>query len=219
MKLFIFGAGGFGKEVAELAKFVNNTNHRWNEIVFQDDVLDEGELLGFRTFHTGSVERIFARNEIEYVIALGEPISKEKVYLNLKNKGYSFANIIAPDAQVSEFAMLGEGVIVKKGSIIQAEAVVGNNVTLQSYVAIGHGAKVGDHCQLSTFSVIGGNTTVGAGTYISMNCSIRDKISIGERVIVSAGSAVLRDVASDVTVAGNPARVVLKNTDDTKVFR
>ena len=219
MILVIFGAGGLGKEVAELASIVNEKHHRWDEVVFNDDVIEEGRIIGIRTLRTKSIEASFDIKEIEYVIALGEPKSKEAVYHRLKDRGYSFANIIAPDAQISDYSTLGEGVIIKKGSIVQAEAELGNNVTLQSYVAIGHGAKIGAHCQISTFSVVGGETIVGDGTYISMNCSIRDKISLGSDVIVSAGSAVLRDVESSVTVAGNPARIVLKNTEETKVFR
>ncbi len=219
MILTIFGAGGLGKEVAELAKIINYDNQRWDEVIFQDDVQEEGTILGLRVLHTSSVEAEFSSEEMEYVIALGEPKSKENVYTTLKRKGHNLTNIIAPDAQVSDFAELGNGIIVKKGSIIQAEAIVGDNVTLQSYVAIGHGAKIGNHCQLSTFSVIGGETVVGKNTYISMNCSIRDKISIGENVIVSAGSAVLKDVESNVTVAGNPARIVSRNTKDTRVFK
>ena len=218
MKLIIFGAGGLGKEVAELATLINESEHRWDEILFRDDVVGNGEVLGLRCLESEYIEKIFSVEDVEYVIALGEPANKRKIFTSISSSGARFTNLIAPDAQVSKNAKLGLGVIVKKGSVIQAEADVGDNVTLQSYVAIGHGAKIGDNCQLSTFSVIGGETVVGEDTYISMNCSIRDKISIGSKVIVSAGSAVLKDVESGVTVVGNPARIISRNTDDTRVF-
>ncbi len=219
MILIIFGAGGLGKEVAELAKILNKDYCRWDEICFHDDVQKETRILDLRVMNTDAVCKTYLPSEVEYIIALGEPLNKKRVYDDLILRGYSLTNLIAPDAQVSPYAKIGSGIIVKKGSIIQAEARVGDNVTLQSYVAIGHGAKIGNHCQLSTFSVIGGETVVGKNTYISMNCSIRDKISIGENVIVSAGSAVLKDVESNVTVAGNPARIVSRNTEDTRVFK
>ena len=219
MKLVVFGAGGMGKEAADLAMLVNHNERKWDEILFQDDVVDEGTVIGLRCFHSATVESLFSKDEREYIIALGEPSSKEKIYSMLKSKDLKFANVIANDAQVSKFAKLGEGIIIKKGSIVQAEAEIGNNVTLQSYMCVGHGARVGDHCQLSTFSVIGGESVVGNRTFISMNCTIREKITIGSNVIVSAGSAVLKSIESDVTVAGNPARVILRNTDETRVFK
>ncbi len=218
MRLIIFGAGGLGKEVAELAKIINAKESRWDEMIFQDDVLKEGEILGLPVYDSDSVKGMFDMKESEYVVALGEPKSKEKIYSMLMDKGARLANIIAPDAQVSEFAELGNGIIVKKGSIIQAEARIMDNVTLQSYVAIGHEVQVGEHCQISTFSVVGGKTTIGRNTYISMNCSIKDNVDIGEGVIVSPGSAVLKNIEPNVTVAGNPARVIRRNTEDTRVF-
>jgi serine O-acetyltransferase len=48
-----------------------------------------------------------------------------------------------------------------------------------------------------------------------MGSTVRDYVDVGENVTVGAGSVVLEDVPSDVTVAGAPAEIKSrKNVDD-----
>ena len=42
--LAIFGSGGQGKEVRELADLDNKVTNKWDEIIFVDDVQPEGRL-------------------------------------------------------------------------------------------------------------------------------------------------------------------------------
>ena len=37
MKLFIYCAGGFGKEIFDTAKRINGSHNKWDEICFIDD--------------------------------------------------------------------------------------------------------------------------------------------------------------------------------------
>ena len=50
--------------------------------------------------------------------------------------------------------------------------------------------------------------TIGDDVWIGANALILKGVSIGDRAIVGAGAVVTKDVAADVVVAGNPARVV-----------
>ena len=51
-------------------------------------------------------------------------------------------------------------------------------------------------------------TRVHCGASIGANATILPGITIGARAMVGAGAVVIRDVAADTTVVGNPARVV-----------
>ena len=50
--------------------------------------------------------------------------------------------------------------------------------------------------------------TIGKEVWVGGNAIICPGVTIGDRAVIGAGSVVTRDVAADVFVAGNPARVV-----------
>ncbi len=52
---------------------------------------------------------------------------------------------------------------------------------------------------------------IGKGTWIGANCTICPGVSIGSNVAIAANSAVVRDLPSDVTAGGVPARVIKDN--------
>lgn len=81
-------------------------------------------------------------------------------------------------------------------TVINAKSI-GENFQFRNGLTIGN--KNNDNTQLP---VIGNNVTVGA------NVVIIGKISIGDNVIVGAGAVVVKDVPSNVVVAGNPAKVI-----------
>lgn len=51
-------------------------------------------------------------------------------------------------------------------------------------------------------------TKIGARCFIGVNAIIMPGVTIGDEVIVGAGSVVTRDVESGTLVAGNPARII-----------
>ena len=50
--------------------------------------------------------------------------------------------------------------------------------------------------------------TIGRGSWIGARSIILPGVTIGERVVVAAGSVVTKDVPDDTLVGGNPARVI-----------
>ena len=73
MKLAIYGTGGAGREMHELIVYCAALNKRWTEIVFIDDTKEAGVCYGARMFPFEAFQREFARDEIEAIIAVGEP--------------------------------------------------------------------------------------------------------------------------------------------------
>jgi serine O-acetyltransferase len=71
---------------------------------------------------------------------------------------------------------------------------------------------IGNNCNLSQFVTIGSNdgqaATIGNNVYIGPNVCIVENVHIGDNVTIGAGAIVVKDVPSNCTVAGNPARVI-----------
>ena len=57
-------------------------------------------------------------------------------------------------------------------------------------------------------SAVGSFVQIGKGVHIGTNCTIKERVTIGEYSIVGAGAVVVKDVPANAIVVGNPARVI-----------
>lgn len=220
MILGIYGTNGMGRELREIALLINSRSSvpRWEKIVFIDDTQEAGEVKGCERAPFEEIKRLYSPDKMEITIGMGEPAYKELVWNRVKEAGYSLATIIHPDAEVVPSALLGEGVVVRKGSLVSSDSVVGNNVIIQSYVIIGHDTVIGNHCQISSFTDVAGHCRVGNRVFIGLSSAIKEETEVGDDAIVSMGAIVMKNVAAGDIVMGNPARTFGKNTEH-KVFK
>ena len=216
MMLGIYGSGGSGREVFDMAVRRNAVSALWDEIVFVDDFREEGSWYGTRTLRFETLKQ--QKKPFQCIVAMGEPIDREMMYSKLKSAGISLATLVDPTTLISPTAQIGEGTIVGEFSTVRADVQIGCNCLIQPYCCIGHNICVGDHSVISAFSAPGGWSAYGKRVFVGMHASIRDKINIGDDVIIGMGSAVFQDVPAGATVVGNPARITRGNADH-KVFR
>ena len=86
MNLCIYCAGGFGKEVYDIALRINKVEPRWSKSFFTDDSKEDGS--DYYNANLFSIDNIINNMDcanIEFVIANGEPFVKEKIYKALIN--------------------------------------------------------------------------------------------------------------------------------------
>ncbi len=87
----------------------------------------------------------------------------------------------------------------------------GIHIDDESYVA--SGALVFAHDYARTLHT---NAYIGKKCFIGANAIIMPGLTIGDNVIVGAGSVVTKDVSNGCIVAGNPAKVIKENIMTTK---
>jgi putative colanic acid biosynthesis acetyltransferase WcaB len=90
----------------------------------------------------------------------------------------------------------GFNVFHGQGLVISSSVIIGDYVIVRQNTTIGN-AKAG-----------GGSPTIGNNVQIGANSVIIGEIKIGANSIIAAGSVVVKDVPSNVLVAGNPAKIV-----------
>ena len=90
-KLAIWGAGGTGIQIIEIAQWQNEEEHLWDEIFFVDNWKPEDEeIYGARNLHFGTVKELFSPDQVEFVIALGEPRDRKLRFEEIRAAGYGF---------------------------------------------------------------------------------------------------------------------------------
>ena len=218
MILGIYGAGGLGREVLELAKQINENSNRWKEIVFIDDA--EYVSLSRKNIVYTWEEIIdkFGVNDIEVCIAIGEPAIRAKLANKINNENYKLATLIHPSVYIPDSTKIGQGVIISLNDSISCDITIHNNVYIHPTACIGHDSIIYENTVISSFVDIAGNCMVGENTYIGLHVCLKEGISVGSETIVGVSSAVLRDLPDNVIALGNPARP-MKHNDDKRVFK
>lgn len=220
MVLAFYGASGLGTEYYQLAQRINEVTPCWDEMIFVDDTpeKDGTKLVGLRVMPLSKAIEAYGKENLKFIISIGEPAGKDKVYKKLKDNGCALVNLIHPDVTPEESARLGEGIVVHRYSGIPPMSVFGNNVLIQGTACMGHDLILGDNVVISSFAFVGGNTQIGRNTYIGPHACLRNGIKIGENVIVGMGSVVTKDVPDNAVVYGNPAKIMRYN-ESGRVFK
>ena len=216
MILAIYCAGGLGKEVLALAKWLNSQNRSWNDIIFVDDVIEDRIIQETKVYKFEEIKDII--EPIEFVIATGEPKDRETVYKKIKEAGYQMGKVISLYTTIFPGAKIGEGSIINGDVLISADAEIGNNIYISAGVIIGHNVKLLENSVISMRCFIGGYTELGNRVYLAPGAMLKDRIHVGDDSIVSMGAIVLRNVKEKSIMMGNPAKCIGKNERGT-VFK
>lgn len=200
-KVIFIGAGGHAKSVL--------------------DCLDkeEYELVGFIDNHkVGShcgvpilgkdLNDIDEAHRYIYFVSIGDNRCRMDWFNKLNDQGLETINIISPKAVVSVNAKLGKGVFVGHFAVINSGASVDDDCIINTMALVEHECHVGKHCHISTKAVINGGVIVEDEVFLGSGATVNGQLQIKKQSIIGSGSVVIRDVKSNVTVVGNPARVI-----------
>jgi sugar O-acyltransferase (sialic acid O-acetyltransferase NeuD family) len=197
MKSYIYGAGGHGKVVWDALQ----KSSLKCEGFIDDQALNQWvDLPVFASSFLNDID------DIELHIAIGNSKVREEIAKKFKN--FKFVSIYHPDAIISLRAKIEVGTFLAAGSIIGPDASVGKHTIVNHHAVIDHDCSIGDFCHIAPHASLGGGVKVGQGVLIGAGAIVLPGITIADYVIVGAGSIVTHDIASGITVVGNPARAV-----------
>lgn len=206
-KIYIVGAGGFGRELLWWIKDINKVKPAWEIAGFLDDDLHALDQYECDYKVVGTIKDWQPKEDEVFALALGSPALKRKIVKLLKVKGAKFASVIHPTAMVSEFAHYGEGFIMFPYAKLSANSTVGDFVTLLA-TPIGHDTIIGDYSVISGSCNVVRNVVIGKDVFLAAGACIAQDIHVGDGAYIGLGAVVLKDVKPGTKMFGNPARAL-----------
>ena len=206
-KLFIVGAGGFGRELHAWIQDHADFNKAWEIAGFLDDNPD-----ALKSF--GSFAKVFplkghmVSSDNLYLCGLGLPAVKMELLAPLIKVGAQFITFIYPNCVVGERVKIGRGVVLCPGVSASVDISIGDYSMIGPSTTIGHDASIGEWNTLCAQCDITGRVVVGDGVFMGSRASVIPSKKVGSRSIVGAGAVVISNVPEGVTVVGNPARIL-----------
>lgn len=205
-RLYVFGAGGHGREIAWLAQEVH-----------PDAVV---ELVVDAQHHPGPevgglpvtiIDDVVPGPGSGYVTAVGDPALRARAVEAFAALGVEPVTLVHPRAEVATGSLVGPGSVVCAGSVVSVGVSIGAHVVVNIGCTVSHDVAIADFATLSPGVHLAGNVSVGAGATVGVGASVINgsaarKLSVGAGAVVGAGATVIRDVPAGQVVAGVPAR-------------
>ncbi|MGM9774597.1 MAG: acetyltransferase [Candidatus Egerieousia sp.] len=210
VKIAVFGAGGFGREVMAMIEELTRTTGRLEIAGFFDDGVTPGILVnGYKTL--GGMDAINSYPEdLGLVIAVGSPGVKKKIISKITNDKIFFPTVIAKSAIVSDptHVTFGKGCIVCDGTIITTNSNIGDFVTLNLGCTVGHDTNISSYSSFMPSVNISGEVNIGESVYVGTGAKIINQLEIGMETTVGAGAVVAKSLPAGCTAVGVPAKPI-----------
>jgi sugar O-acyltransferase (sialic acid O-acetyltransferase NeuD family) len=201
--LFVIGAGGHAKSIAEVAIAAGFTIKAF----ISPDSYDS-EFMGVRVLNS-LPEDIAARAE-SIAIGIGANYLREKVLLELQESCElsRFPTIVHPSAIIASSAHIAPGSTIHQNSVVGPSTRIGKFCTVNTSATIGHDCVMHDFSSMGPGAHTGGGVTIGNRAHVSIGAIAIHGIAIGNDSILGAGSCATNSIPELTVSVGTPARAL-----------
>lgn len=206
----IFGAGGFGREVAAIICAVNKAKPTWNIIGFFDDGVEKGTRISHYGPVLGGGEDLNNwSTPLDIAIAIGTPATLKKVREKITNPNIDFPNVIYPDFLLydPDTFKIGKGNIINRGCSCTCDVTIGDFNLVNGNIGFGHDNRIGSYNVIMPSVNISGEVSMGECNLLGVGSIILQQIKIGNNVCLGAGAVLMTKPKDGNTYIGNPAKL------------
>jgi sugar O-acyltransferase (sialic acid O-acetyltransferase NeuD family) len=209
-KIAIYGASGFGREVAWLVESCQGG--RFVACFIDDDEKKQGTALN--DIHILSLEQAAQQHSDAKVVGgIGNSRIRELLMNKAAAHGFSFDTFVHPRVEMSKWVEMGIGAVICAGNILTTNILLGAHVQINLDCTIGHDVVLNDYTTLAPGVHLSGYVHCGKRVYIGtgaviINGTQEDPITIGDDAIIGAGACVTKSIPAGQTWVGVPAKLL-----------
>lgn len=206
----IYGAGGFGKEIACIIKAINEIHPTWNFIGYFDDNSQDD----LRNPYGRIIGNLDTLNnypgELSIVMAIASPEILRKLTEKITNPHILFPNIVAPNVHYfdKDTVRFGKGNVCGFGVRISCQVKIGDFNLLNGCVSLGHDVSIGNFNVMQPEVRISGETVIGNSNFFGVRSLTLQGLIIGNNTRIGAGSVVIKKTKDGMLYYGNPAKLI-----------
>lgn len=206
----IYGAGGFGREVACLINKINEKEKVWNLIGFFDDGKPKNSLIEYGKILGGINELNIWDKPLSVVIAIGNPKTVYNIVSKIFNSFVDFPNLYAPDTIIldNNSISLGKGNIICYGCWLSCNITIGDFNIFNGFITVGHDVSIGSYNSFMPAVRISGEVNIQNNNFFGVSSVILQQVKIGSNTTIGANSVIIRKTKDGNTYVGNPASIV-----------
>ena len=211
MDLILVGAGSFGREVFTWLSQAIEGNSQYKIKGFIDNLAQNQMEIDQREYPIpilGTIDDYHPKSDEKLVMSIVDPKLKKQFVELLSKRGSKFHKLIHPSVIIGHNVKVGDGCIICPNCILANDTNIGDYVFINTCSTIGHDTVVGSFTSINGGVQITGDVKVGSECFFGVGSVVINKLNIGYRAIVGAGSVVIRSIRPNVTVFGNPAKII-----------
>ena len=200
--LYIVGAGGHAKVVADCAERLGYTDVR-----LLDDKYPEIKICGrWPVIGDSSQIESLGGQAAHFFVAIGNNAIRQRVSATITDAGGQLVTLVHPSAVIGCDVIIGDGTLILANVVVNAFSSIGKGCILNTACSVDHDGAIADFVHLAPGTRLAGEVTVGERTFIGIGSAVIQQIQIGADVTVGAGSAVINHIEASSVVMGSPAR-------------
>ncbi|MCS6761543.1 MAG: NeuD/PglB/VioB family sugar acetyltransferase [Candidatus Devosia symbiotica] len=204
-KTIILGAGGHAKVI------IDTMRHSGIAAPIACVAREGGHspLLGVEVIEQARLGELRAQGVTHACIGVGDAALRERLANDAMAVGLELLSVVSMHAYVSDTVVIGAGVVIFAGAVVQADSHIDRLAIINSAASIDHDCHVGELSHIAPGGVLCGGVTIGKRCWIGARSVVIEQRTVADDVFVAAGAVMVRNVVrAGSRWAGVPAHTL-----------